>query len=387
MVRLATNYRSTPEIVAVTHAVLADGSGVERPKPVTPRPSGPAPTVRAFADDEAEAAAVAQSLRDAAHRGRSYSAMAVLYRTNAQSALFEQACARVGVPVRVRGSARFVDRPEVQAAFELLATTERAAPGRPISDHVADLLDAAREVDSDEERAHFEALARLAVEYAAIDGGRGTLRAFRAWLDSATRGDAVVASETVELCTFHAAKGLEWPVVFVTGVEHGLVPIGYARTAEARAEEQRLFHVALSRSETELHVTWARARGGRPRQPGAWLGVIEETLVGGRPGPAVTGKDRKARLAESKAALRAAKPDGVADVDLALFDALKEWRRQQARARDIPAFTIFHDATLREIAAARPHSEPALRTIHGVGEAKLERYGDDVLRLVDEHSR
>jgi DNA helicase-2/ATP-dependent DNA helicase PcrA len=386
MIRLSTNYRSTPQIVAVTHAALGESSGIRRPRPLAPRPPGPAPTVRAYDDDEAEANAVVGAIAALAHAGRAWHSFAVLYRTNAQSAQFEAACTRAGVPVRLRGASRFLERAEVRAAFEMMRETEQQSPGRPLSDHLADLLDAGRETEHDEEREHFDALARLAAEYLAIDGGRGTLAAFRGWLEAATRGDDVLAGDAVELSTFHAAKGLEWPVVFVTGAENGLVPIGYARTHETRAEEQRLFHVALSRAETELHVSWARRRAGKPRRPSPWLGPIEEVIVGGRPAPPVASADRRDRLADTRRALRAARPEGVADVDRELLEALKLWLLTHARAHDLPAFTIFHDATLEEIATSRPCSTGDLLAVHGVGDTKLSRYGEDVLRIVREHA-
>src|SRR3954468_11197609 len=73
------------------------------------------------------------------------------------------------------------------------------------------------------------------------------------------RGDAV------ELLTFHAAKGLEWPGVILAGVEKGLVPHASATTTAARAEEMRLLHVAVTRAEHGLYLTWARRRGGAAR--------------------------------------------------------------------------------------------------------------------------
>ena len=68
--------------------------------------------------------------------------------------------------------------------------------------------------------------------------------------------------------------------------------------------------------------------------------------------------------------------------DLALFEALKAWRLEEAKARNVPPYVIFHDATLRDIAAIRPRSLQSLSTIGGIGEAKLEHYGADVLAIV-----
>jgi DNA helicase-2/ATP-dependent DNA helicase PcrA len=81
--------------------------------------------------------------------------------------------------------------------------------------------------------------------------------------------------------TFHRAKGLEWRVVFVTGLEDGLVPIAHARSAEALAEERRLLYVACTRAMEDLRCSWARERsfGGRrsTRKPSPYLAAIEAT--------------------------------------------------------------------------------------------------------------
>lgn len=66
-----------------------------------------------------------------------------------------------------------------------------------------------------------------------------------------------------------------------------------------------------------------------------------------------------------------------------LFDALRNWRGEVAKNNGVPAYVIFHDATLREIALARPESMEDLGHISGVGVRKLEAYGEDILRLVE----
>ena len=86
--------------------------------------------------------------------------------------------------------------------------------------------------------------------------------------------------DAVELTTFHRAKGLEWAIVFVTGLEDGYVPIAHARDPDALAEERRLLYVACTRAEEELHCSWAAERsfassGPIPRVPSPWLCAIE----------------------------------------------------------------------------------------------------------------
>jgi superfamily II DNA helicase RecQ len=70
-------------------------------------------------------------------------------------------------------------------------------------------------------------------------------------------------------------------------------------------------------------------------------------------------------------------------VDPALFERLRTWRLEQARERGLPAYVVFHDATLRRIAAERPRDEAALLAIKGVGPAQVEAYGASLLGLLE----
>ena len=65
-----------------------------------------------------------------------------------------------------------------------------------------------------------------------------------------------------------------------------------------------------------------------------------------------------------------------------LFDRLKEWRRKRAQADGVPAYVVFHDRTLGDIAARKPRDWADLAGIAGIGPTKLERYGDEVLAVV-----
>ncbi len=112
---------------------------------------------------------------------------------------------------------------------------------------------------TDERRRNLEAVVRLGHEYLALDPA-GTTTGFSDWLAATMRTDDIAAdTDAVDLVTFHRAKGLEWPVVIVTGLERGLVPIGQATTPEALEEEARLLYVALTAGR-ELHLMWAEQR-------------------------------------------------------------------------------------------------------------------------------
>jgi DNA helicase-2/ATP-dependent DNA helicase PcrA len=287
----------------------------------------------------------------------------------------------------VPGAGGFVNRPEVRAVLDELRTMEHTTPGRSLSDQLADLA-TGRHQGGEERREHLDAVLRLGKEYLAADGGGGSVAGFLAWLDT-LRGDDDLGSgagnDAVQLVSFHRAKGLEWELVCVTGVERGLVPISYATEADALDEERRLLHVALSRAGQYLHITWAQRRtvGGRPakRSPSPWLGAIAGANGGGS-APA----DPRTRLASARAGLRARRPADLPAPDDALFHALKDWRRDLARARGVPAYVVFRDATLVELASIRPTSLPSLLDVTGIGPTKAELYGDDVLELVARHA-
>jgi ATP-dependent DNA helicase RecQ len=83
----------------------------------------------------------------------------------------------------------------------------------------------------------------------------------------------------------------------------------------------------------------------------------------------------------------AARSSGFAEIELstpqqALFERLRWWRVETARSHNVPAYVIFHDATLREIARAMPVTLDELRQVSGVGEKKLETYGEQLIALV-----
>ncbi|MFS0703125.1 HRDC domain-containing protein, partial [Cellulomonas sp. 179-A 9B4 NHS] len=68
--------------------------------------------------------------------------------------------------------------------------------------------------------------------------------------------------------------------------------------------------------------------------------------------------------------------------DVSAFEALRAWRAGAAKEQGVPAYVVFHDATLREIATRRPTTRAELGTIGGVGAAKLDRYADGVLATI-----
>ena len=286
----------------------------------------------------------------------------------------------------MRGEGSFLSQPEVRQA---LNEVRRAPLTSPLSPAIADLEEMAAEAEGDRGQ-RLEGLVRLAREHSALDQA-ATIDSFFAWLRATVGGDEPTNhGDVVELATFHAAKGLEWPVVFVVGLERGLVPIAQADTPAARAEERRLLYVAVTRAEQELHCSWAERRtfGARTltRTPSAYLPAVEAAVKAGNEGAP---REWRRFLDDGRQKLRTAAARRPADVrtllesaDPALFEALKSWRAATAKRSGVPAYVIFHDTTLAALAEAKPHDRNALLAVPGLGPVKAERYGADVLAVL-----
>lgn len=386
VVDLVENFRSSPQIIEAANAVLEGHPSSKRPLQAT-RPDGPRPSITSFPDDDAEAKGVARAVQQAHRPGDGWSAQAVLVRTNAQTALLAGALKRLGIPHRVRGGGALTAQPAVKDALR-----EMRHDRRELSVVLADLEERGTEDEDDdspvaaERRADLLALVRLGHDYAAADTAP-TPGGFVAWLQATGAEEPAGRGDAVELTTFHAAKGLEWPVVHLAGMEKGLAPISFAKSDEALDEESRLVHVAVTRAERELHCSWAQKRtfgtrtSNRTRSP--YLDDIERA---GRPASAepMPARAPRERTRRSRSATPA-RPD-LTPADRALIDQLKTWRRDTARAVGKPAFVVFHDRTLEALAAARPTDRASLLNVPGVGPAKAEQYGDDLLALVADAS-
>jgi superfamily I DNA/RNA helicase len=171
---------------------------------------------------------------------------------------------------------------------------------------------AKRRDDPSERELDLAVLSRVGSDYLALDADPGA-EGFPAYLRQILRDDPQApASDGIDLLTFHRAKGLEWRVVFVTGIEDGLVPIAHAKTAAALEEERRLLYVALSRATQELHCSWSqrRAFGHRAsrREPSPFLPAVMEACRSVENARAFDLDRAKAAIAATRSQLDLASP-------------------------------------------------------------------------------
>jgi DNA helicase-2/ATP-dependent DNA helicase PcrA len=332
--RLEENYRSTPEILELANRLVPKLGGAEKMLRAT-RPSGPKPVLRACEDAEAEVASIVKRIQelDVPHEQ-----IAVLYRINSRSEEYEEALADSGIPYQVRGGA-FLARPAARGMLRAL----RGAGSRPVSvvEEVArgqGLADVPPDGIGEQELTRQNDLARL-VRLAEEFGDR-TVSEFVADLESRFGEEA--SGRGVNLLTYHRAKGLEFEAVFLPRLEANELPFKRAKFGEALAEERRLLYVGMTRAKRHLEITWS----GEPSRFLRELGVDE--------------------------------PERVA-ADDPVMEALKAWRLKRARRDEVPAFVVFHDSTLEEIARRRPTELWQLARVSGVGPTKLNRYGPELL--------
>ncbi|WP_172831425.1 ATP-dependent DNA helicase UvrD2 [Mycobacterium asiaticum] len=408
VVRLERDYRSTPQVVSLANQVIAAARGRvagSKLQLIGQREAGPAPSFREHPDEATEAASVAAEIAALIESGTAPAEIAILYRVNAQSEVYEEALTEAGIAYQVRGGEGFFNRQEIkQALLALRHAAERGAEGdQPdLPQLVRGLLEplglTAEPPVGTRARDRWEALGALAelVDDEVAERPRLDLPGLVAELRVRADARHPPVVQGVTLASLHAAKGLEWDAVFLVGLADGTLPISHALAhgpdSEAVEEERRLLYVGITRARTHLALSWALARsaGGRQsRKPSRFLnGIAPQTRVEAAPpksrrnrGPArcrVCNKD----LTTPAAIMLRRCESCSGDVDEDLLLQLKDWRRDAAKEQDVPAYIVFSDNTLIAIAELRPTDEAALIAIPGIGARKLEQYGPDVLELV-----
>ncbi|MDP9067367.1 MAG: ATP-dependent DNA helicase UvrD2 [Actinomycetota bacterium] len=417
VVRLETNYRSTPQVLEMANRLVPKLGGAEKVLQAV-RPAGPEPALRRFGDPHAELRFIVERIQQLHDEGLALEDIAILYRANFRSEDHEEALAAAGIPYQVTDGA-FLSR---TSARQMLAALKRSRS----TDVAAEVLKIARRagyVDEPgddlgaQELTRQNDLARLVRLAEEFDDGVRSATEFVADVEQRFAGAG--QGRGVNLLTYHRAKGLEYEAVFLPRIEEGELPFKRARTDDAIAEERRLFYVGLTRAKTHLAATWvndgrrkgssflaelmdrgrASRSGGKVVPPAETIAAevgLEVAVSGGYSGTIVEVEEDRALIEMSGGSLLTIPFGEVvaagdrklplgppeSDQDEALLEALKKWRRERAKADGVPAFVIFHDTTLDELARLRPHSVDQLDAVPGIGPAKLERYGPQVIEVV-----
>lgn len=188
--------------------------------------------------------------------------------------------------------------------------------------------------------------------------------------------------------------------MFLVGLTEGTLPIAHVLgdsnspgDQDGIEEERRLLYVGVTRPREHLALSWALARneGGRKsrRRSRFLTNVIPDDSPASRIAkPARSTKQRPRCRVCGKPLLDATahtlgRCEGCpSNLDMELFEALKDWRRETSREMKVPAYVVFTDNTLQAIAEQQPQDERALTAISGIGAKKLEQFGADVLAVV-----
>ncbi len=346
VVRLERNYRSTPQVLELANRIVPRLGGAEKVLVAT-RGDGPEVVTRPFGSGPDETDFVVERIRALADGGVPHEQMAILCRTNARLADFEEPLHEARIPFQgasllAREAARrLLRRLREQSSVAVAASVRSLAVEAGWLEQPPDGL-------GERELVRQADLGRLVALADEFDDGVRTTSELVADLERRF-GSTGAERRGVHLLTLHRAKGLEFEAVFLPRLQERELPVRQAKSDDEVAEERRLLYVGMTRAKRQLALTWS----GRPSRFLAELGV---------------------RAASSQA--RAAEPDDP------LYAALKQWRLRRATTDELPAYVVFHNSTLAEIAGRRPRDLAELGTVPGVGPTKLERYGSEVLAVL-----
>ncbi len=341
VIRLEQNYRSTKNILAAANDVIVNNKQRKGKRLWTVNAEGEKITLYTATDERDEGMFIAKTILDGVSKGRSFSDFAVLYRMNAQSNAVESALTRSGIPHRIIGGHRFLDREEIKDMLSYLQIISNPRddvrlsriinrPKRAIGDTtvakiasiasalgvgmidvirdaedfpelsrskeklnafyklITGFIEAANSNDyslaelyglilehtnykaylkaekenADERIDNVDELMSNIVKFEEDYGEKASLAAFLEEIALQTDIDNYDAgADSVTMMTMHSSKGLEFPVVFVAGMEEGIFP-SYQSTYEPDAlnEEHRLAYVAITRAKEELYLLHAQSR-------------------------------------------------------------------------------------------------------------------------------
>ena len=268
VVELTRTYRCAAPVVGAACKVISDGTSMS-PAPQLQETSEVVQVVAP--DDIAELDAVADQVQHLLASGVPAEEIAVLSRQQDRAEAFAGALRNRGVPVLMRGMAGFFTRPEVKHALLTLRAEHASSSVIEAVTHIVTQAGWTPEQTADQPHwDSYAVLMKLAQTLAAQDS---SMRAADLLVEVHQRAEALElpAAPAVSVLTMHAAKGLEWDAVIVTGLVESVMPHAYARTPAAVAEENRLLFVAMTRARSRLTLTRYQSRRGEECAPSRFL--------------------------------------------------------------------------------------------------------------------
>ncbi|MCK0438266.1 ATP-dependent DNA helicase UvrD2 [Gordonia alkaliphila] len=375
LVRLERDYRSTPQVVALANGVIEKAKGRvagTRLELIGMRPSGPEPVFAEYPDENSEVVGVVAEIKRLLRAGVDADEIAVLYRINVQSEGYEEALSAAGIAYRVRGDQGFFERPQVRAALRRLGTLAQGAPppmapAQAVRAALSPLGYAESEPSGVQTKVNWQQMTRLvelADEVLAERPDRTFADLVRSLHDRArTGGDE---QRGVTLASLHAAKGLEWDAVLITGVHEGSVPLGRAsKSPEEVEEERRLLYVGVTRARQHLHVSWSLARNE---------------------GRAAT--RRRSRFLDGLVPHEkpvASLPEASTGPDKVVFEALKQWRSDYAAENELAEVNVCSGNVLKQLARILPADTGALSRVSGMTADRVDAIGTPILAVIAAH--
>ncbi|MFT4185842.1 MAG: ATP-dependent DNA helicase UvrD2 [Micrococcaceae bacterium] len=398
-ISLVRNYRSSGNIVRLANRILKASRHQKPLQLISNQKIGNEVTFVEYANEAEEAQAVVAKIKKQIIDGRKPSDFAILYRTNYQSSQFEEALADENISYQVSGQEKFFRRKEVIQAINLLQKHKNGVHKGAVSTTVAELFElldfeAVNPPTSRAARARWENLNALLTFARTWENAHpdATFADFTVEIAMRTRSQLPPDIDSVTLASFHAAKGLEWSVVYLVGVREGLVPINYVTTLEEIEEERRLFYVAVTRAEQELEISWAQVKrkdqnSGKSR----FLVGIEAQKVA----PTVAEEveitvgfeeftckvcNRKLILPSEINSGRCSKHPAE-NFNEELYKALAKWRMEKVTLDKVTPTRIMPSRVMHEIAEAPPKNQAELIAVSNISRDAL-RYKNELMELI-----
>jgi DNA helicase-2/ATP-dependent DNA helicase PcrA len=390
---LTRSYRCAPPIIGLANTVLAQAEAGGRLHLVSQRGAGGEVRTRVYDTEQDESVGVATAIKKCL-KTTPAEQIAILVRINSATARFERELQAAGVPYTVRGSARFMQRPEVKRAVSLLRVAAKHTSTQDVADQVAAVLETVGYSPTpplgQAQREEWESLAALV----GLARDHENLQSLITDLDERAENDDAPVAAAVTLASLHSAKGLEWDVVFMPGLYEGGLPLRYQGELVDVEEERRLFYVGVTRARDGLELSYSASGSRREkRAPSRFLPAARRDAPAPKraattvPGCRICGKRLSSGVERALGTCRTC-PN---EVSMELVDALRAWRKQEVARRSaesgksVPAFLIATDAVLIGIAAARPTDRGTLAAVKGIHKKLVAEHAGQLLAVVAEN--